>query len=61
MKIFLREIEETYGGGGRLVGPVARVGPENGVRSDGHPTLSITETIKRLYMIISFVNKGTKA
>ena len=40
-KIFLKEMGETYGGGARLVGPVARVGPGSGVRSDEHPTLGL--------------------
>jgi hypothetical protein len=40
-KIFLREMGETYRGGGRLVGPVARVGPGSGVQSDEHPTLGL--------------------
>ena len=30
-KIFLREMGETYRGGGRLVGPVARIGPGSSV------------------------------
>jgi len=50
-KIFLREMGETYRGGGRLVGPVARAGPGSGVRSDGRLTLSIS-----VFYILNFVN-----
>jgi hypothetical protein len=47
-KIFLREMGETYrGGGGRLVGPIARIGLGSGVRSDEHPTLGLFLSLTR--------------